>query len=331
MMRKRIRQGGALALALVLAWQTGLSSRVSAATAVETGRDCSVTIELDDPGDELKGLDIPVKLYRVAEVSESGAYTMREGYESLKLEEADSEMTAKDWEEKAGEAVEIVNEQKPEADAVLTVSDGSGKADGLETGMYLVAAEEVQSPYHTYTFNPFLLSLPNNYYHSGASDDWVYEVTAGLKPEESRRLGGLVIEKTLTSYNETLGGADFVFSVEAQDGGDVVYSDVVSVSFDRPGQQEVLVEGIPAGSEVTVTEVYSGAGYENTGADSWTIVIVADQEQSEPVRVSFHNTYDHRLNGGSGVVNQFSYTAPEDDGDGTWEWNQLRDNTAAEE
>ena len=34
-------------LALALAWQTGLVSHVTAATAVETGRECSVTMELD--------------------------------------------------------------------------------------------------------------------------------------------------------------------------------------------------------------------------------------------------------------------------------------------
>lgn len=87
-------------LALALAWQTGLVSHVTAATAVETGRECSVTVELDGSSEELKSLSIPVKLYRVAEVSESGNYTMLPGYESLKLSEVDSDTSAQEWEEK---------------------------------------------------------------------------------------------------------------------------------------------------------------------------------------------------------------------------------------
>ena len=87
-------------LALALAWQTGLVSHVTAATAVETGWECSVTVELDGSSEELKSLSIPVKLYRVAEVSESGNYTMLPGYESLKLSEVDSDTSAQEWEEK---------------------------------------------------------------------------------------------------------------------------------------------------------------------------------------------------------------------------------------
>lgn len=336
-MRKRIRQGGAVVLALALAWQTGLVSHVTAATAVETGRKCSVTVELDGTSEELKSLSIPVKLYKVAEVSESGTYTMLPGYESLKLSEADSDMTAQEWEEKAKEASGLVKEQTPVADAGLTVTGGAGTADGLTTGMYLVEAEEVESPEYTYTFSPFLLSLPNNYYGSGGSDDWVYDVTTGLKPEQEERMGDLEIEKTLTSYNATVGGATFVFSVEAVKEEEVVYSDVVSMSFDQAGTRQVLVEDIPAGSEVTVTEVYSGSSYENTGAAAQTVEIMADGTSGSPVQVSFTNAYDHGFNGGSGVVNHFGYTEAEgtqdagQSGEGTWEWNQLRDNTAVEE
>lgn len=324
-------------LALALAWQTGLVSHVTAATAVETGQECSVTVELDGSSEELKSLSIPVKLYRVAEVSESGNYTMLPGYESLKLSEVDSDTSAQEWEEKAKAASDLVKEQTPEANAELTVTGGTGTEDGLPTGMYLVEAEEVQSPEYTYTFSPFLLSLPNNYYGSGGSDDWVYDVTTGLKPDQEERLGDLEIEKTLTSYNATVGGATFVFSVEAVKEDEVVYSDVVSVVFDRAGTRQILVEDIPAGSEVTVTEVYSGSSYENTGAASQTVEILADGTAGSPVQVSFTNTYDHGLNGGSGVVNHFDYTEAEgareagQSGSGTWEWNQLRDNTAAEE
>ena len=42
----------------------------------------------------------------------------------------------------------------------------------------------------------------------------MYDVSTGLKPEQTPRLGSLTIQKTLTSYNATLGNAAFVFQVE---------------------------------------------------------------------------------------------------------------------
>lgn len=42
-------------------------------------------------------------------------------------------------------------------------------------------------------------------------------------------------------------------------------------------------------------------------------------------RVSFENTYDHRNNGGSSVVNRFTYN------DGDWDWEQQKDSTGEQE
>ena len=103
--------------------------------------------------------------------------------------------------------------QKPEG------SDKSkGVAGDLSTGMYLVVAESVQSPEYTYDFTPYLISLPNNYYSETEDDTWVYDVTTGLKPAQTERYGDLVIEKTLTAYNATLGGADFIFPGRSREG-----------------------------------------------------------------------------------------------------------------
>src|SRR5699024_12349884 len=66
----------------------------------------------------------------------------------------------------------------------------------------------------TYAFTPYLVSLPNNYFYTTGQDEWVYDVTAGMKPQQTPRYGSLVIRKTLTSYNATLGSATFIFQVE---------------------------------------------------------------------------------------------------------------------
>lgn len=333
-MRKRFKQGGAIVLALVLSVSAGIAWQVRAAVGIDTDQSCSVKIELDGTYPELNDLDIPVRLYRIAEVSESGNYTMLPGFEDLKLEDIDEKITAQEWEEKAKAASDIVEETMTDPDMEMSVKN-TGTARGLDTGMYLVEAETVQSPYHTYQFNPFLLALPNNYYYSGEADDWVYNVTTGLKPDEEERFGDLVIEKSLSTYNQTLGEATFVFSVEAVKEDEVVYSDVVSVAFSSAGKQEILVKDIPAGASVTVTEVYSGSSYESTGAHQQTVEIVAQEEGVEPVSVSFANDYNHGFNGGSGVVNHFAYSEPEgvdedETQSGTWEWKQYRDSTESE-
>ena len=150
-------------------------------------------------------------------------------------------------------------------------------------------------------------------------------------------------------YNETLGETTFIFSVEAEKENshgimENVYSDVVSLVFDGPGTKSVQVDNLPAGAQVTVTEVYSGASYELTTAASQTITVTAEGEAGNPGTVSFANTYNGENNGGSSIVNHFGYTATENGAGsdvedaagaarqaGTWRWTQHRDSTDMQE
>ena len=362
--KKIIKQGGAALLGLTLMLSAAFLPQAMAATAVDTERECSVTFRVDTEGDgsfaELAQLSVPVSLYRVAAVNEYGEYTEEPGFEALELGNISSETSAEEWKEKAASAMEVVTAAEDAGTPMQAAASTEIKAEaaggvltaavsGLETGMYLVAAEDVHSDLHIYSFQPYLLSLPDNYYYDGeeveGSDIWVYDVETGLKPEQTPRYGDLEIIKRLTSYNETLQGASFVFSVEAELDGENVYSDVVSIVFDGPGTKSVLVEDLPAGSVVTVTEVYSGAGYspsEGT-AVSQTVTIIADPIGDEitgsPVTVEFENEYDDHLNGGTSVVNHFRYTPAETEegaeegqfGGGTWDWIQQTDSTEAAE
>lgn len=326
-MKKTIKKGSALALALALMLSATILPKVYAAFGIDTEKSCSLTFELDGTYQELNGLTIPIHLYRVADVEENGEYKVLPGYEDLDLASINDKTTAEDWEKLAGKASELVENQSavPDAEVQMQKPDGGDKstvtADNLSTGMYLVIAESVQSAAYTYDFIPYLISLPNNYYGQTQDDTWVYDVTTGLKPSQTQRYGDLVIDKTLTAYNATLGGADFIFQVEAERDFEVVYSNVVSISFDAPGTKSVKIEHIPAGAAVTVTEVYSGASYELTSDGTQQTVIVAD----DTVGVSFENTYDHRKNGGSSVVNRFTYN------DGDWDWEQQKDSTGEQE
>lgn len=324
-MKKKIKQGSALAFALVLAVPAA-AYRADAAISIDTDRECSIKFTLDGSFQELENMEVPVEVYRVAEVDSAGEYKELPGFESLDLGNISSQATAREWEEKAGLAVKAAEEGQVAPEQISTTEAGF---TGLETGMYLVEAQAVSSEEYDYGFTPYLLALPNNYYTAETPDDsWVYDVTAGLKPEQTPRFGSIQIRKALDSYNETLGSASFIFSVEALKDGRTVYSDVVSLIFDGPGTRTLTVEGIPAGAQVTVTEVYSGASYEVTGSQTQTVTVESSRENA----VSFTNAYSGEKQGGTSIVNHFDYTEPgQEGGDGKWTPEQQEDSSHVQE
>lgn len=323
---RKIKKGSAVMLAFALLLSSAVISRVQAAVEIDTNQKGTVTFQLDGEFEELKELEIPVKLYQVAEVDTSGVYKALTGFEDLKLEEITSETTAAEWEEKATLASEIIDgKENAQEDTSCTLTGGTGKVEELSLGMYLVKAETVLSPEYEYSFTPYLISVPNNYWATTGDDTWVYDVTTGLKPGQENRLGSLIIEKQLDSYNATLGPASFVFQVEGEKDYEQVYSNVVSIVFDGAGTKSAQIDELPAGATFTVTEIYSGASYTLTTAPSQTAKIIAEGEEGSPVSVSFTNTYDERMNGGASIVNHFTNT------DGVWDWQQQTDSTVTVE
>ena len=339
-MKKKIKQAAAAVHTLMLTLPAFFFS-AQAAVGIDMQKDCFVDFQLDGTFEELAGQDenleepVTVRLYKVADVKESGAYLPEAEFGALALDRVNHETTAEEWAEKAEAAGEILEGLSEEAQKALlsarvTLAKGHGSTGALQPGLYLVMTDSVRSPEYIYSFTPYLLSLPGNYYSEEHPDDsWQYSVTVGLKPEQELRYGSLEIIKTLEAYNATLGGADFIFSVEAVRQGKTVYSDVVSLSFDGPGTKRVLIDRLPAGSLVTVTEVYSGSCYVLTSPGSQDTQIQADQVS----QAAFSNTYDEENNGGSSIVNRFIYTpedtegeaSPEEESSGTWTWQQQRD------
>lgn len=305
-MKKKLKKGSALALALVLTLSTVVMSKVQAAISIETDRQCSVKFELDAVYPELSGenMTIPVRMYKVADVNQYGEYQALAGFEELKLDSISSKTTAQEWEEKAKSAVKAVEENQTEATASDNLIGGKGSVDGLSVGMYLVEAEEVQSPYYTYSFTPYLISLPNNYYYQTGDDEWVYELSeVVLKPEQTPRYGSLVIDKTLRDFNATSGAqATFVFQIDITTLEGKTESRVEAMTMGAGEEsQQLTIDQIPAGASVRVRETYSGASYTQVSDDPDDVTIFAD----EAVRVSFENAHDGRPNGGYGVKNNF--------------------------
>lgn len=332
-MKKRIKTAGALTLAAITVLSAAGLSSVYGALGVETDKKCSLTFTLDDTEfDELRSLDIPVDVYKVADITEEAVYdtTNYTDFADLGLEKVSSTTTAEEWAQMAEKAMETVENKgiEPTEKVKVTKPEGETKSTGvitdLETGMYLVQAETVQSSEYTYDFTPYLVPLPNNYYSKENQDDaWVYDVTTGMKPQQTQRYGDLEIVKDLTEYNASLKDALFVFQVEGTRNDEQVYSDVVSIKFNQAGEKSVLVKDLPAGTKVTVKEVYAGGSYSNTSGDTQETVIVADGVTDHPASVSFTNTYNGKLIPGTGIVNHF------ENKDGEWSWEQQTDEPAS--
>ncbi len=326
----------ALALALValpcLVW---IQSR--AATAIDTGRtDCQITVNVADSEfrDDFDEMTIPVALYKVADVDAAGEFTPVGEFSGMDFSGIDDATTAEEWRGFADTAYTFVENAEPVAVASISREEGSTGAVGasfenLGTGMYLVVPEETfNSDYSVkYVFTPYLTALPSSAYTTTGtgSDDWDYQTEIGLKAEAEQQYGQLDITKVLTNYNESLGRATFVFEVEGRDeAGAVVYSNVVSSTHAGAGTETVTLDRIPAGLDVTVREIYSGASYTVVGSGTATATIVSDErieatagtdEAAARAAVSFTNQYDGGNRGGYGVTNHF-----ESDGENGWTW-----------
>lgn len=285
---------------------------------------------------------IRVNLYRIADVDAGGQYRLLPDYAVSGvlqgLEKADDSTTAGMWSEWAAEAARMAvgsegedgsmqppaaGERQPDGTAEITLQDGAaaGAAENLSVGLYLVSVEPVDTGDYRYRFIPYLVSLPNRSYNAEGEegDQWIYgdeenRIYVGLKPEREDRYGDLILEKKITAYNETFQGASFVFEVKAAKDDRVVYNDLVSLSFDSYGTQTAIIEKIPAGAEVTVTEIYSGSGY--TPADGSYVKNTIITAEGGTAKVSFENQYDGTYNGGNpGVVNHFVYGKDETGGE----------------
>lgn len=333
MMNKRLKQGSTFLLAVALTFPLLTLPGAKAASAINTGQKCSIEFDISGNSSELLSASIPVKLYKVASVDESGNYTGIGAFSKLDLSSVSADnldAAAATWAERAAEAKKLLKDDTEPTTTTLT--QGRGTATRLDTGLYLVDTPKVITPNYTYTFTPYLVSLPTNNYYSGngASDDWIYDLTkehnsaVGLKPEQHVRYGNLVINKELVDHNATFGDeATFVFQIDIEKPDGKKETRIEELTFNVAGSDSVTIEKIPAGSHVQVTEVYSGASYELASAKSQKTDIIANPEKEtevefKPAEVSFINKHDGRTNGGYGVKNnfkldetgQYQYTKP---------------------
>ena len=169
MMNKRLKQGSTFLLAVALTFPLLTLPGAKAASAINTGQKCSIEFDISGNSSELLSASIPVKLYKVASVDESGNYTGIGAFSKLDLSSVSADnldAAAATWAERAAEAKKLLKDDT-EPPTTVTLTQGRGTATGLETGLYLVDTPKVITPNYTYTFTPYLVSLPTNNYYNG--------------------------------------------------------------------------------------------------------------------------------------------------------------------
>lgn len=321
-----LRTALALCLALLL-----ILGCVGPGWAVDLSRDCTIRIPLGtgEVSDALQEADLVADLYRVADavaIDGEDAYTFSAcaPYAALDLSAA---LTQEDWSALAARAADFAREadtpviaQSP-ADATLGAGD-----DKLAPGLYLLllhGKDETElgangegvayAGAYRYLFAPLLIALPGKPVQDGSQStaspgEWLYDVTVYPKFEQEQAYGKLEIIKQLNGYNAD-NPAMFVFSVEALLRGELVYSDVLTLEFSAAGTQSLVVEHLPIGAEVTVSECYCSPGYMLISEPELTVTI----GDTETASVQFVNKYVGSPNCLRAIDNCFSY-------DGTTGW-----------
>ncbi len=179
---------------------------------------------------------------------------------------------------------------------------------------------------YEFLFEPQLITLPTKiegeeqayntaYSYNTAYGEWSENLYITAKPEMKPRYGKVKIIKTLDNYidlseNQIKEPALFVFEITAvkpseTEGGEgtVVFKDVRGIEFKATSQESIEVDYIPAGSVVTVKEVYSGASYK---AVSPLTVSGIEITAEHIAKAEFENYFNGR-NGGHGIINEMKH------------------------
>lgn len=286
---------------------------------------CSLTISVSDSDlkayPELDKLPINAKLYKVANIDEAKVkilpldeYSGIQGFSdiSMKSEAEDVDKVIDALVEAISPKLDPVSgetiSQGKTPDYTLTIT-GSGTLNGANKGLYLVTADDASSELWHYSAKPLLVTLPMNAVDVDGTPKWNNNVSMFLKLERSVETGSLKISKTLTGHMLPGEDAAFVFHVLAKytdDKGVVstVHDDVHTIGFTKPGTESIIVDDIPAGSVVTVEEVYSGR-FAPEGSTKLENIVISSANTQE---AAFTNTDSGYIRRGSSVENIYTYS-----------------------
>ena len=171
-------------LALLLCVLAGLlppsvqaASTTEALEPISPNQKCVLTLNYRHGDTNFEG--IPVKVYRIAEVSADFQYTLTSAFAESGVI-LNGVQSSSEWNviRSTLESYIVGNRITP---TLAESTDQAGQVHfySVSTGMYLVAAAETVTEAGTYIFNSTLIALPS----LGADGRWQYQVSASPKPD----------------------------------------------------------------------------------------------------------------------------------------------------
>lgn len=161
---------------------------VAAQGAIDTEKDVTLTVRYWHDKTPVSG--VPVSLYRVADVSAYGEYTLCGDFKDYPVRVSD--LDSEGWQILAETLTGYV-----ERDKVKPVDSGKTDTRGylkfpsagkkMKAGLYLVIAQQYIDGKLVYTTEPFLVALPNP---NATSNSWDYDVTVSPKHTRGYLNGG---------------------------------------------------------------------------------------------------------------------------------------------
>lgn len=326
MINANLRKKGLIGIAIAAALIVGTlgAHNLQAAGRVDTTRTVKITAAVEDGSVFANKYNdiLEIDLYKIATLDVTGRPTLTEDFNNgtidlsvLGVHEKDKDIKIATIEEKVVNPAKTIAATKQPTDVIelnRKSEEGEEKAKTASVeieegaGIYLYIPKTVTDAWNSYEFTSYIIYAPTSEYimsNGEGSDEWQYESRFTLKPKATPLYGSLKITKHLDKFNENLQSQSFVYTVKAVLDEKTVLNSVYKIDFTGAGDGTKVLDKIPAGAAVTVTESYTGSSYETSdGQPTKTTTIFAGQ-QSE---VTFNNTYNGKnIIGGIAAENRF--------------------------
>ena len=204
-----------LLLSLCLSWLPGYVQAASTADArepISSDKDCSLTIAYRHDGKSFSAL--PVKLYKIAEVSADFQYSLTAPFANSGLI-LNGVQSVGEWNViRSTLETHILAYGIAANQTVVTDQDGQTCFQGIKPGLYLAITEQVLQNDWIYAFDSALVALPG----LGTDGLWQYEITAAAKAEAIPPVAGdeEIKFKVLKLWKGDLGRSDRPENIEVE-------------------------------------------------------------------------------------------------------------------
>lgn len=290
----------------------------------EIAIDIILKYDANDMVSQIPKQGMQISVYKYADIESNGNIKICAGLEGLDIFSKDNlkdedfselkpdgtlnvdsplyQITLEEIEESGLSAVDIIK-GNPSIKPILTTTIENElekvtfKSKQLDNSIWLVVVENGgyvgEDENYAYTTIPFMaMGVVKNGTCSSSVQRNVTTEQSDLKfnvrffTYRGEKVSALEISNVINNYNTQIEQANFVYEIEAYKGGEKVYSNVVNVSQNAPGEQVAFMEGIPIGAQVSVKQVYISPAYTCTNGTTKTYAQTKEVESIQFINES---------------------------------------------